>query len=307
MAFDCSVKAALLGSAGVSAVGRAIGLVLLGITFTAGLVPSAAVAQTGFNEFTMEIIGANCSTRPDDSAECRLPGNSPFTVAIMLDRIALPDLDQDNVGGYLGLQLNATNDPELTQIDSPQQSEIVWPDCGFPVESRSDTSVTIGCATDVLASSSTYIGVIALLSYRCGPSGSGGRVTLVHGVGLGTMLVDELAGEHANDSSGSTETLEVTCLAGTPWTPLPSPTVAPRSTFLEPTPEPDSSSPSADQDGSPQPVGTDAPAVRQSDGDGGDGSRRSLWIGIGVVVALGVTVLGVAGAWFIRRSGGKTG
>ena len=119
-----------------------------------------ASAQDSTTEFSMEIAEAGCGSGPNVPAECAVPVSSEFVVTVSLDRIQLEDMDGDTIGGYFAFQVHATNSGNVTAVPLLAQRELIWPDCGFPVESRDVDSVTIGCATDVGAPASEYTGAI---------------------------------------------------------------------------------------------------------------------------------------------------
>lgn len=254
-----------------------LALISLAFAFGWGQAASPAQAQGPTNEFSFEIPGAGCSTRPGEPRECELPGGSQFTLAIYLESLNLPDSDEDTIAGYLGFQVRVTNSDELSQVDGAEQSEVVWPDCAFAVEDRAAGTTTVGCATNAGAPPSTFTGLVAELTYVCGPPGSTGVVTILHGFGTDSLLINDFSGEVSDDSDSPSESLAVSCTEGTAWTPSAT------------APPPDR----------PLPTEVDVPPA---DTGGDDGTSPGLWVAIVAIVALaGLAVLG----WRYRRPGAR--
>ena len=252
-------------------------LALFSLTFAFGWGQAAtpARAQGPTNEYSLEIRGAVCSTRPGEPRECELPGGSHFTVAIYLESLNLPDSDEDTIAGYLGFQVQVTNSDELSQVDGVEQSEVVWPDCTFAVEARATGTVTVGCAT--AGTPSTFIGLVAELSYICGPPGSTGVLTMLHGLEQESQIVDDFTNVVSDDSDSPSESLAVSCTEGTAWTPS-------------------ATSPPPDR---PLPTEVEVPPAATG---GDDGTTAGLWVAIVAVVAL--ALLAVLG-WRYRRPGAR--
>lgn len=264
----------------------------------------SVIAGAPGGEFSLEVVGAACSTRPGNSSECSVPAGSAFAVDVYLDELNLPDADAEMNVGYLGFQVHLTNTAELGKVDSPEQREVVWPDCALSAESRAPGTVTIGCATDLGAQPSDFTGLIVQLQYQCGSPGTSGSITLLHGGGLDTLLVDAQILEHAGDSSGSSESLTVNCVAGTPWTPLPPPSPMPRSTLLAAlTAEPESNTPvdsTAPTTSGPGSGPTAEPSKAGNDANGD--SYVFVWIAVGAIGLLAAAGLIALGLRYVRHT-----
>jgi hypothetical protein len=125
-----------------------------------------------------------------------------------------------------------------------------WPACEFQGQFSQPGLVAWGCAIDVDAPTSTYLGLVGTLSFTCTPTPStGNTVALVHGLDR-TQLV-EGAAMHAEGDSTS-EALTINCVQPpTPtYTPTRTPTFTPTNTPTRtPTRTPTNTPDPADTDG----------------------------------------------------------
>ena len=258
-------------------------------------------------QFSIGVRGvAGCNTRESD-VTCSLPAGQPFVVEVALD--ALPD-DIPSYGGFdLYVEFGGVT-------PSDDASNIDWPNCGFPAAFVGDGFVGWGCAMGAPPSGpSSWVGPIGTVTFTCTQDGS---ISLIHGSGSKTDLLNPLGDVKHSEGVNVSETLAITCgtipagtpgqvTEGTPGGPGPTPhEVHPEITGPDPTPGPTLEPTAAAQATATalaMGTATPEPTTGGPTGDGDDDDDSMAWIWIVVIVAA-VAAVGIAGGgyWWMRRS-----
>jgi alpha-tubulin suppressor-like RCC1 family protein len=162
--------------------------------------PRPSPPQTGL-EFSISVdADANglpeCGTAPGLAPHCELPQGVVFDVITTLH--SLPR----DLSGYGGFDIAM----QFAGLESNRKSDVIWPDCGFPVAKQIDSLIVIGCATSVGVPSSSFVGDIAVSQFTCSRPGS---VTLLHRAGY-TDLVS-LSLNSYREAGPDEEQVMVTC------------------------------------------------------------------------------------------------
>jgi hypothetical protein len=134
--------------------------------------------------------------------------STQFTVRMNVD--VLPP----STGDYIGFQGYLTHTAGLTRNNRAGTSEIVWPDAGVgvAVEATGPGWYMAGALTALLPPFpwSTHIGAVLEVDYTCGGSTSTETVTMVHGYGSNTYLLDSNSNPAVEAGS---ESLTIECQA----------------------------------------------------------------------------------------------
>jgi hypothetical protein len=148
-----------------------------------------------------------CSTSAGNPAKCTAGLGETFDVRLRLNGLPPGVPTYQGYDAYLRYTgVLPTGDVDFTP----------WPECAIPAQFMLDF-LAFGCGT--FNETSTYLGLLAKAEFTCIASGS---VVLVHGLYYTDLAEDQ---DHVYfEPQGSTETLEVNCVAATP-TPLPPPAV----------------------------------------------------------------------------------
>jgi hypothetical protein len=172
-----------------------------------------AQATSGANSPDLHIESTGCSTESTTLGKCNVSSGSSFSVATHVDNIGgnfADGADADAVGGYGGFQAHLTYSAGLTLNNKAGTSEVVWPDSGFPVESKGVGSYTGGSAIGIGANGSVFTGQVMQTSFTCSAVGVE-TVTLVQSADpLDSNLADENAVAKV-DPDGN-EVLTINCL-----------------------------------------------------------------------------------------------
>ncbi len=198
-------------------------LVLAVVALTWGHESTPHVEAQGTVDFSIAVDGAGCDTKGVNPTRCKVAASSQFAIIVSINDLSLVDADMDTKAGYLGMQVHLTFSAGLTLKQRAGTSEVLWPDCAFSYEEELAQEYMAGCATNIGANESVFIGQVVAVDFTCSTLGSE-TVSMVHGVpDIGnpvgdTHILDELAGELAEAGS---ESLTIHCVSVGGITELP--------------------------------------------------------------------------------------
>lgn len=130
--------------------------------------------------------------------KCTVPTDSTFALTAYLN--GLPD----GVSSYGGFDLRV----DYEGVSSKDNADTdPWPDCGFAASYYEPGVVIWGCAIGVEEPPSAYGGPIGSNDFNCEADG---MITMVHGTGAGTHLVEDIGSVHL-EGEGATESLTINC------------------------------------------------------------------------------------------------
>ena len=185
-------------------------------------------AQSETVDFSMEVVGAGCSTKQGAATKCSVLRESIFTAQVNLNSFEnFPDADNNGIAGYLGFDILLYYSDGLTFKSAAMRN--VWPDCAFEAHAFFLGVIAIGCAVTATGTypnvdflESTYLGPIMRADFNCGTEPSAETITLVHGRS-NTKILDEFI-YSVFDPDGN-EVLTINCVEPVTPTPTETPTV----------------------------------------------------------------------------------
>lgn len=139
----------------------------------------------------------DCGTRIGEPTKCAVPEGSAFKVRVFLNSLPI------GVPQYVGFDIRL----DYAGVGSKNRIDMAWPDCaltGGPFFASG--LVAFGCGIGIGAPSSSYVGLLAAVSFNCSQAGT---VSLTHGSGA-TTLVDPIVDQYHEAQSGQ-ETLTINC------------------------------------------------------------------------------------------------